>query len=289
MRKVVKFADIKGDNVEDDEEDWEEQEGQSKVHNKHQLALPVETPFDHSSNKDTIQSRPTNPQQRSKRDTRIPSHLASDYILNQVTSAEGDDPKTAKEALVAADWIDWQRAMDEELKVIKDKDVWEETNLPKGKKAVGVKWVFKKKLNRDSQVDRFAPTSQLSTFRLVLIITAKENLDIAQADVKSAYLNSRLDEEIYMRYPQAVKPKEGCNVLRLKASLYGLKQSGRVWWIQLKEAMIAQGFKPCNFDWGLYVQQKSRHSKPMLVMSYVDDLIIMALSQEEVDGILKGL
>lgn len=215
---------------------------------------PVETPFDHSSNKDTIQSRPTNPQQRSKRDTRIPSHLASDYILNQVTSAEGDDPKTAKEALVAADWIDWQRAMDEELKVIKDKDVWEETNLPKGKKAVGVKWVFKKKLNRDSQVDRFAPTSQLSTFRLVLIITAKENLDIAQADVKSAYLNSRLDEEIYMRYPQAVKPKEGCNVLRLKASLYGLKQSGRVWWIQLKEAMIAQGFKSCDFDWGLYVR-----------------------------------
>lgn len=111
----------------------------------------------------------------------------------------------------------------------------------------------------------------------------------AQANVKSAYLNGQLDEEIYMRYPQAVKLKEGCNVLRLKASLYGLKQSGRVWWIQLKEAMIAQGFKPCNFDWGLYVQQKSRHSKPMLVMSYVDDLIIMALSQEEVDGILKGL
>ncbi|OWZ60523.1 hypothetical protein AYX14_07162, partial [Cryptococcus neoformans] len=89
-RKVVKFADIQGDNVEDDEEDREEQEGQSKVHNKHQLALPealnlgdelsdeddedvpVETPLDHSSDKDTIQSRPTNPQQRSKRDTRIP-------------------------------------------------------------------------------------------------------------------------------------------------------------------------------------------------------------------------
>lgn len=41
--------------------------------------------------------------------------------------------------------------MVEELKVIKDKDVWEETNLPKGKKAIGVKWVFKEKLNRDGQ------------------------------------------------------------------------------------------------------------------------------------------
>lgn len=92
-----------------------------------------------------------------------------------------------------------------------------------------------------------------------------------------------------MRYPQAVKPKEGCNVLRLKASLYGLKQSGRVWWIQLKEAMIAQGFKRCDFDWGLYVRRKSRHSKPTLVMSYVDDLIIAAPSREEIDGILKGL
>ncbi|KAE8542525.1 hypothetical protein D1P53_001305 [Cryptococcus gattii VGV] len=327
MRKVVKFVDIKGDNVKDDEEDREEQEGQSKVHNKHQLALPealnlgdelsdednknipAEAPLDHSSNKDTIQSQPTNPQQRSKRDTRVPSHLASDYIMSQVTSAVGEDPKTAKEALVAADWIDWQRAMDEELKVIKDKDVWEETNLPKGKKAIGVKWVFKKKLNGDGQVNRykarlvaqgftqrpgvdfeltFAPTSRLSTLRLVLIITAKEDLDIAQADVKSAYLNGQLDEEIFMRYPQAVKPKEGCNVLRLKASLYGLKQSGRVWWIQLKEAMIAQGFKRCDFDWGLYVQRKSRHSKLTLVMSYVNDLIITAPSREEIDGILKG-
>ncbi|UOH81088.1 hypothetical protein LQV05_003750 [Cryptococcus neoformans] len=133
-RKVMKFADIKGDNIEDDEEDQEEQEGQSKVHNKHQLALPealnlgdelsdednedipVETPLDHSSDKDTLQSQSTNPQQRSKRDARVPSHLASDYILNQVTSAVGKNPKTAKEALVAADWIDWQRAMDEELK-----------------------------------------------------------------------------------------------------------------------------------------------------------------------------
>lgn len=188
--------------------------------------------------------------------------------------------------------------------------MWEETNLLKGKKAIGVKWVFKKKLNGDGQVDHykaqlvaqgftqrpgvdfeltFAPISWLSTLRLVLIITAKENLDIAQADVKSAYLNGQLDEEIYMRYPQAVKLKEGCNVLRLKATLYGLKQSGRVWWIQLKEAMIAQGFKPCDFDWGLYVQQKSRHSKPTLVMSYVDDLIIAALSWKEIDGILKGL
>lgn len=170
MRKVVKFADLKGDNIKDDEEDQEEQEGQSKVHNKLQLALPealnlgdelsdeddddvpAETPLNHSSDKDTIQSQLTNPQQRSKHDTRVPSHLASDYILSQVTSAVGKDPKTAKEALVAADWIDWQRAMEEELKVIKDKDVWEETNLPKGKKAIGVKWVFKKKLNRDSQV-----------------------------------------------------------------------------------------------------------------------------------------
>lgn len=101
-------------------------------------------PLNHSSDKDTIQSQPTNPQQRSKRDIRVPSRLASDYILSQVTSAVGEDPKTAKEALVVADWIDWRRTMEEESKVIKDEDVWEKTNLPERKKAIGVKWVFKK-------------------------------------------------------------------------------------------------------------------------------------------------
>lgn len=135
----------------------------------------------------------------------------------------------------------------------------------------------------------FAPTTRRLTLRLVLIINAKKDLDIAQADVKSAYLNGRLDEEIYMRYPQAVKSEEGCNVLRLKVPLYGLKQSGRVWWIQLKQTMIAQEFKRCDFDWGLYVRRKSRHSKLTPVMSYADDLIIAVPSREGIDRILKGL
>lgn len=74
----------------------------------------------------------------------MPSRLASDYILSQMTSAVGEDLKTAKEALVAANWIDWKRTMNEESKMIKDEDVREKTNLPKGKKAIDVKWVFKK-------------------------------------------------------------------------------------------------------------------------------------------------
>lgn len=53
--------------------------------------------------------------------------------------------------------------------------------------------------------------------------------------------------------------------------------------------MITQGFKCCDFDWELHVRRKSRHSKPTLVMSYVDDLIIAVPSREEIDGILKGL
>lgn len=53
--------------------------------------------------------------------------------------------------------------------------------------------------------------------------------------------------------------------------------------------MIAQGFKRCDFDWGLYVRRKSRHSKPTPIMSYVDGLIIAVPSREGIDGILKGL
>ncbi|GJZ32250.1 retrovirus-related pol polyprotein from transposon TNT 1-94 [Tanacetum coccineum] len=99
--------------------------------------------------------------------------------------------------------------MEEEIKSIEKNDTWELTTLPKGQKAIGVKWVYKAKKNAKGEVEKWK---------------------IHQMDVKSAFLNGLLEEEVYVEKPKGyvAKGQEG-KVLRLKKSLYSLKQAPRAW------------------------------------------------------------
>ncbi|TYJ52530.1 hypothetical protein B9479_006854 [Cryptococcus floricola] len=237
-------------------------------------------------------------------------YLGSEYVLNAITKAPDDVPATINEALNGEESEAWQKAMKTELSTIEEKDVWEETVLPKGRKVVGSRWVLAKKKDANGNVLKYkarlvaqgfsqqpgvdyeltwSPTSRFTSLRLILIIAAKDDLEIGQADVKGAYLNGRLDEPIFMRYPKGMTPSKGCNVLRLKGSLYGLKQSGRIWWIQLRDVLLGLGFQRVGSDWGLYVRHKSGSRKPTIILSYVDDLIIVAPEKKEIDGIFGAL
>ncbi|KAA0056914.1 Retrovirus-related Pol polyprotein from transposon TNT 1-94 [Cucumis melo var. makuwa] len=107
----------------------------------------------------------------------------------------------------------WKIAMDEEIKAIKKNDTWELSTLPNGKKAVV-----------------FAPVARLETIRLLIALAAQNNWKIFQMDVKSAFLNGYLEEEVYLEQPPGytVKGQED-KVLKLKKALYGLKQAPRMW------------------------------------------------------------
>ena len=136
----------------------------------------------------------------------------------------------------------WRQAMDEEMKSIENNDTWELTSLPKGQKAIGVKWVYKAKKNAKGEVEKykarlvakgykqkhdidyeeaFAPVRRLDTIIMIIAIAAQYKWKIHQMDVKSAFLNGFLDEEVYVEQPQGyvVKVQEG-KMLRLKKSLY---------------------------------------------------------------------
>src|SRR5579875_989961 len=184
---------------------------------------------------------------------------------------------------------------------------WKLAPLPKDRKSVGCKWVFKTKKDALGNVMRykarlvargfsqvegvdfhetFAPVAKFTTIRCILAIGAAMDLEIHQMDVKTAFLNGELEEDIYMDQPQGFV-EEGTQhlVCKLKKSLYGLKQSPRAWYQRIDLFFNQEGFSRGHADHTLYVKQTSEFL--MIVIIYVDDLIILA-SDNTVLGWLKS-
>jgi len=176
------------------------------------------------------------------------------YALSaEISNAEGLEPLTLAEAKRCADWPLWEKAIKEELDLLKNTGTWELTERPPNVNIVGSKWVFqaKKDANRNvirykarlvaqgfSQVpgvdyfDTFAPVARLASIHSALAIAADLDMELHQIDIKGAYLNGELtsQERIYMRQaPGYAEPGSPPLVCRLKKTLYGLKQSGRRW------------------------------------------------------------
>jgi len=198
------------------------------------------------------------------------------------------EPKTYTEAV--GDVVhgkQWEAAIRDELDSLNANGTWRLEDLPYGRKPVTSKWVFKVKKHPDGSVDRFkarvvargftqqygidytqtfAPTVRLESIRLLLAVAALENWAVHQKDVKSAYLASSLDEEIYMVAPDGYESYG--KVLRLLKSLYGLKQSARVWNHKLRDHLLANGYRQLHSEYGLY------YNGEVLIAAYVDDLLL---------------
>ena len=130
------------------------------------------------------------------------------------------DPITFEEASKDQRWIE---AMDQEIESIERNDTCKMIELPKGKKTIGVKWVYKTKLNARGAVEKskaylvengykqkhgvdydeiFVPITCLDTICLILDLSAQNQWKVLQMDVKSAFLNGSLEEEVYVDQPQ---------------------------------------------------------------------------------------
>ena len=151
-----------------------------------------------------------------------------------------------------------------------DIDVWELVDLPKGYKPIGCKWVFKTKRDNKGNVERykarlvskgytqredidftetFSPVSTKDSFRLVMALVAHFDLELHQMDVKTAFLNGDLSEEVYMSQPEGFKENGKENmVCRLKRSIYGLKQASRQWYLKFDKIVTSFGFIENKFD-----------------------------------------
>jgi hypothetical protein len=214
----------------------------------------------------------------------------------------GEDPISFNEA---CEEEKWKQAMDEEIKAIEKNKTWELTNLPAHKNPIGVKWVYKTKKNADGSINKykarlvakgykqkegedysevFAPVSRLDTIRLIISLAAQNNWEIFQMDVKSAFLNGVLQEEVYLEQPPGyVKKGEENKVYKLKKALYGLKQSPRAWYSRINSYFEKHGFQKCPYEHTLYVKSTSQGSF-MVVSLYVDDLIFTGNDLELLNG-----
>ncbi|RZB65513.1 Retrovirus-related Pol polyprotein from transposon TNT 1-94 [Glycine soja] len=183
--------------------------------------------------------------------------------------------------------------MDEEIKSITKNDTWELTTLPRGHKVIGVRWVYKAKKNAKGDVERykarlvakgysqrqgidydevFALVARLETIRLIISLAAQNKWKIYQMDVKSAFLNGFLEEEVYIEQPLGYEVKgQEEKVLKLKKALYGLKQAPRAWNVRIDKYFQDKNFIKCPYEHALYI--KAQSGDMLIVCLYVDDLI----------------
>ncbi len=127
--------------------------------------------------------------------------------------------------------------------------------------------------------DTFSPVIRFSSIRTLLAFAVQHEMLIHQMDVVTAFLNGRLDEEIYMQQPEGyIKAGEEHLVCKLKKSLYGLKQSPRCWNREFHDYMMKIGFKQTEADPCIYINSKDLFA---IVGVYVDDLILITESNEQ--------
>ncbi|KAJ4709756.1 Retrovirus-related Pol polyprotein from transposon TNT 1-94 [Melia azedarach] len=159
----------------------------------------------------------------------------------------------------------WRNAMDEEIKAIVKNDTWELVSLPKGHKAIGVKWVYKAKQNSKGEIERYKA-------RLVAKGYTQNKWKIHQMDVKSVFLNGVLEEEVYIQQPTGFEVKgQEDKVLKLRKALYGLKQAPRAWNSRIDKYFQKNGFTKYPYEHALYIKIKDEDI--LIVCLYVDDLI----------------
>ena len=223
-----------------------------------------------------------------------------------------EEPATIEEAFNSEYSKEWKEATDSEYQSLLENETWDLVDLPENRKAIDCKWVFKVKYDENGQVDRFkgrlvakgysqqykinyeetfSPVVRFSSIRTLLAFAVEKEMIIHQMDVKTAFLNGELEEEIYMEQPEGYQvPGKEDKVCRLKKSLYGLKQSPRCWNRAFTEEMKKQNFRQSQADTCIFIKEGSQASnikEITIIAVYVDDLIIITPNQNEMDEI-KG-
>lgn len=199
-------------------------------------------------------------------------------------------------------------AVFEEMRALEKNRTWETVDLPKGKKVVGCRWVFTTKYKSDGSLERykarlvakgftqtygidyqetFAPVAKLNTVRVLLSLAANLDWPLQQLDVKNAFLNGELEEEVY-NAPPGFEKFFGTKVCKLKKSLYGLKQSPRAWFGRFSQFIKSQGYTQGQADHTMFTKVSHGGKRTALIV-YVDDIIITGDDLLEMNNLKKSL
>ena len=210
------------------------------------------------------------------------------------TVIPGDDCHSLKEARRSLDWPEWEDAIQAELEQLGHMGTWVLVKKPVGAIPIANKWVFTKKRNKEGVLTKYkarlvakgcaqhpghdylkthSPVVRLETIRAILAIALTRKLHIQQMDVKGAYLNGTLKECVYMQQPEGFADGSG-RVCLLVKTLYGLKQAGHEWNIELDSKLRRRGYArlrsdPCAYIWRV-------GDDFAIITIWVDDLLLFA-------------
>ncbi|GJT94401.1 retrovirus-related pol polyprotein from transposon TNT 1-94, partial [Tanacetum coccineum] len=209
------------------------------------------------------------------------------YFDAFLTSVE---PKNFKQAMIELSWIN---TMQKEIHEFQRLKVWELVSCPDKVLLIKLKWIYKVKMDEFGGVlknkarlvaqgfrqeegidfeESFAPVARIEAIRIFVANAAHKNMTIYQMDVKTAFLNGELKEEVYVSQPEGFVDQDNpSHVYKLKKALYGLKQAPRAWYDMLSSFLISQHFSKGAVDPTLFTRQAGNDL--LLVQIYVDDII----------------
>ncbi|GKD63614.1 retrovirus-related pol polyprotein from transposon TNT 1-94, partial [Tanacetum coccineum] len=168
------------------------------------------------------------------------------------------EPKNFKQAMIEPSWID---KMQEEIHEFKRLQVWELVSCPNKVMLIKLKLIYKVK------TDEFG-----GAIRIFIANAANKNMTIFQMDIKMAFLNGELKEEVYVSQPEGIVDQDNLShVYKLKKTLYSLKQVPRVWYDMLSSFLISRHFTKGAVDPTLFTRKAGNDL--LLVQIYVDDII----------------
>jgi hypothetical protein len=181
-------------------------------------------------------------------------------------------------------------------------NTWVEVVREEWMNVIGTKWVFKKKKDEEGRVVRykgrlvakgynqeygidyeetFAPVLKYKSFRLLLALAVLFGLEVEQMDIKTAFLNADIEEDIYLEMPDGVSVSKN-RVLKLRKALYGIKQAPKAWNDNIDAFLRSLGFVPCIKDPCIYVK-RSKANRSIMLGLYVDDIMSMYDKRDSVE------
>ena len=214
------------------------------------------------------------------------------FLTMAAEETEPFEPKTLYQAKKDTSWPEWERGMLEEVNSLKQNKTWELVDLPRDRRVLSGKWVFKLKRGPHGEVLRhkarwvvrgftqeegvdydetFASVVKPMSYKALFAIAAAMDYEIEQMDVKTAFLYGNVNDEVYVEQPTGYE-EDTDSVCLLDKALYGLKQSPRIWYETLTEFLKSLGFEAINADLSVFTRYG------MIIAIYVDDLLIAGRS-----------
>jgi hypothetical protein len=199
--------------------------------------------------------------------------------------------------------------MQDEFSALINNKTWELVPRQPNMNVIRCMWIFKQKFKSDGTLERykarlvgdgrsqqvgidcsetFSPVVKPATIRTVLSLALSHHWDIAQLDVKNAFLHGNLTETVFMHQPPGFRDSKFPNhVCHLKKSLYGLKQAPRAWYQRFTDYVTHIGFRHSSSDHSLFIYRQG--ARTAYILLYVDDIILVSSSPQLKQQIMHHL